>query len=55
MEKTILQNGTRVISYAPDDECNNELGTITSSLNIMVKYTMIFTSIIMRKVVRTLI
>ena len=31
MEKTILQNGTRVISYAPDDECDNELGTITSS------------------------
>ena len=31
MEKTILQNGTRVISYAPDDECTNELGTITSS------------------------
>lgn len=31
MEKTILQNGTRVISYAPDNECTNELGTITSS------------------------
>lgn len=31
MEKTILQNGTKVISYAPDDECDNELGTITSS------------------------
>ena len=31
MERTILQNGTRVISYAPDDECDNELGTITSS------------------------
>lgn len=31
MEKTILQNGTRIISYAPDDECDNELGTITSS------------------------
>lgn len=31
MEKTILQNGTRVISYAPDTECDNELGTITSS------------------------
>lgn len=23
MEKTILQNGTRVISYAPDDESDN--------------------------------
>lgn len=31
MEKTILQNGTRVISYAPDNECTNELGTIISS------------------------
>ena len=31
MEKTILQNGTRVISFAPDGECDNELGTITSS------------------------
>lgn len=31
MEKNILQNGTRVISYAPDEECTNELGTITSS------------------------
>lgn len=31
MEKTILQNGTRVISYAPDEECTNELGTITDS------------------------
>ena len=25
--KKILENGTRVISYAPDDECDNELGT----------------------------
>ena len=31
MEKNILKNGTRVISYAPDTECDNELGTITSS------------------------
>lgn len=31
MEKNILQNGTRIISYAPDEECTNELGTITSS------------------------
>lgn len=31
MEKNILQNGTRVISYAPDTECDNELGTITGS------------------------
>ena len=31
MEKNILKNGTRVISYAPDEECTNELGTITDS------------------------
>lgn len=31
MKKNILENGTRVISYAPDTECDNELGTITSS------------------------
>ena len=29
--KKILENGTRIISYAPDEECTNELGTITSS------------------------
>ena len=31
MKKGILQNGTRVVSYAPDNECDNELGTITGS------------------------
>ena len=31
MKKNILENGTRVISYAPDNECDNELGTITGS------------------------
>ena len=31
MEKTILQNGTRVISFAPDSESTNELGIITDS------------------------
>ena len=31
MKKSILENGTRVISYAPDDECTNELGVITGS------------------------
>ena len=31
MEKTILQNGTRVISFAPDDESTNVLGIITDS------------------------
>ena len=31
MEKTILQNGTRVISFAPDSESTNILGTVTSN------------------------
>lgn len=31
MKKDVLQNGTRIISYAPDNECDNELGTITDS------------------------
>lgn len=31
MKKNVLENGTRVISYAPDAECDNELGTITGS------------------------
>ena len=31
MEKTILQNGTKVISFAPDSESTNELGIITDS------------------------
>lgn len=31
MKENILKNGTRVISYAPDEECTNELGTITDS------------------------
>lgn len=29
--KSVLQNGTRVVSYAPDAVCDNELGTITNS------------------------
>ena len=31
MEKNILKNGTRVISFAPDSESTNELGIITDS------------------------
>ena len=31
MEKNILKNGTRVISFAPDDESTNVLGIITDS------------------------
>ena len=31
MEKTILQNVTRVISFAPDSESTNILGTVTSN------------------------
>ena len=31
MEKNILKNGTRVISFAPDSESTNILGTITSN------------------------
>ena len=31
MEKIILQNGTRVISFAPDSESTNILGTVTSN------------------------
>ena len=31
MEKTILQNGTRVISFAPDSESANILGTVTNN------------------------
>lgn len=38
MEKTILQNGTRVISYAPDTECDNELGTSSYEYNGRVYY-----------------
>ena len=33
MEK-ILQNGTRVISFAPDDESTNVLGTVTDSYKV---------------------
>ena len=31
MEKNILKNGTKVISFAPDSESTNELGIITDS------------------------
>ena len=31
MERNIVKNGTRVISFAPDDESTNILGTITSN------------------------
>lgn len=34
MEKNILKNGTRVISFAPDDESANVLGTITSNYKV---------------------
>ena len=30
MEKNIVKNGARVISFAPDDESANILGTVTS-------------------------
>ena len=31
MEKDILKKGARVISFAPDDESTNVLGTVTDS------------------------
>ena len=31
MEKNIVKNGTRVISFAPDSESTNILGTVTDS------------------------
>ena len=34
MEKNILKNGSRVISFAPDDESDNVLGTITSNYKV---------------------
>ena len=34
MEKNILKNGTRVISFAPDDESTNVLGTVTDSYKV---------------------
>lgn len=37
MEK-ILQNGTRVISFAPDSESTNELGIITDQFNGKTHY-----------------
>ena len=33
MEKNVLKNGSRVISFAPDDESTNVLGTITNGYN----------------------
>lgn len=33
MEKNVLKNGTRVISFAPDNESTNVLGTITNNYN----------------------
>ena len=40
MEKNILKNGTRVISFAPDDESTNVLGTVTDSykVNTIINY-----------------
>lgn len=33
MEKNILKKGTKVISFAPDDESTNVLGIVTDSYN----------------------
>ena len=33
MEKNVLKNGTRVISFAPDSESTNILGTVTNGYN----------------------
>lgn len=33
MEKNVLKNGSRVISFAPDDESTNVLGTVTNGYN----------------------
>lgn len=34
MEKNILKKGTKVISFAPDDESTNVLGIVTDSYNL---------------------
>lgn len=34
MERNIVKNGTRVISFAPDDESTNVLGTVTDSYKV---------------------
>ena len=36
MKENIVKNGARVISFAPDDESTNILGTVTSNYGFIV-------------------
>ena len=51
MEKNIVKNGARVISFAPDDESANILGTVTS--NYEFNGTTCYDKMIKKKVKKT--